>query len=259
MDREIWLQQLDQFLESRDVRQEKKFLQIYELVVDDMDRQYLSMRKARKELYDCDDKLYDRIDLETWRSDEMINWNVDEVRYLLQCCSPVWSLFRQWATYSILYCCYTSEIFMLLTLKKPVREPSRLPSLAPAPLGQVQLSQQTLNTNRQLAAAFNSVINAALLAFPGAFAGGGGGGAQPLPQPQPNAAPLAAPVVPVAPVAPNVQAGSTAIHVQPHTNTAAANTQTLVTGSITVSVGGDEDGYDIEEGEDAEISDGGVL
>jgi hypothetical protein len=89
MAREIWLQQLDQFLEAREAFQEKKFLQIYKLVVDDMDRQYLSMRKARKQLYDCDDNLFDRIDLETWRSDEMINWNVDEVRYLFHCCSPV--------------------------------------------------------------------------------------------------------------------------------------------------------------------------
>jgi hypothetical protein len=118
-------------------------------------------------------------------------------------------------------------------------------------LGQVQFPQQTLNSRSQLAAAVNSLFNAAVLAFPG-----GGGGAQPLPHPQPNTAP---PTAPVAPTAPNVQAGSTAINVQPHINTAAANAQTPVTGSITISIGEDEDGYDIEEGEDAEISDGDVL
>jgi hypothetical protein len=88
MTRETWLQQLDQLLDTREARQEKKFLQIYKLVVDDTDRQYLSMRKARKQLYDCDDNHYDRIDLEPWRSDEMINWNVDEVRYLFHCPPP---------------------------------------------------------------------------------------------------------------------------------------------------------------------------
>jgi hypothetical protein len=123
-----------------------------------------------------------------------------------------------------------------------------LPS--PAPFNQVQ----TLNATSQLATAVNSVINAALLAFPG-----GGGGVQPLPHPQPNTAPLVAPIAPTAPAAPNVQAGSTAINVQPHTNTVAANAQTPVTAGITISVGEDEDGYDIEEGGGAETSDGDVL
>ena len=121
----------------------------------------------------------------------------------------------------------------------------------PARINQVQ----TLNATSQLAAAVNSVINAALVAFPG----GGGGGAQPLPHPQPNTAPPAAPVAPAAPAAPNFQAGSTAINVPPHANTAAANAQTPVTTSITISVGDDEDGHDTEGGEDAEISDGDVL
>jgi hypothetical protein len=119
-------------------------------------------------------------------------------------------------------------------------------------LGHVQLPQQTLNATNQLAAAVNSLINAAVLAFPG----GGRAGAQPLQHPQPNTAP---PAAPAAPTAPNIQAGSTAINVQPHINTATANAQTPVTGSITISIGEDEDGYDIEEGEDAEISDGDVL
>jgi hypothetical protein len=89
-----------------------------------------------------------------------------------------------------------------------------------------------------------------------ASAGGGGGAAQPLPQPQLNTAPLDAPV---APATPNVQAGSAAINAQPHTNTTATNAQGPVAGSITISVGGDEDGDDIEEGEKAETSDGDIL
>jgi hypothetical protein len=133
--------------------------------------------------------------------------------------------------------------------EKPVLEPSRLPSPAPAPLGQVQLPQQTLNATSQLAAAVNSVINAALLAFP---SGGGGGAQPPLPHSQPNTTP---------PVAPNVQAGSTAVNVQPHANTAAANAQTPVTASTTISVGENEHEYDIQEDEDedAKISDGDVF
>lgn len=50
--------------------------------VDDMDKQYLEIRKARKELFDfdrADDEAYGcDIDLELWKCDEMIDWTVDE-------------------------------------------------------------------------------------------------------------------------------------------------------------------------------------
>ncbi|KAH8767733.1 hypothetical protein F5882DRAFT_302853, partial [Hyaloscypha sp. PMI_1271] len=49
-------------------------------VVDDMDKQYLEIRKARKALldFDADDDCGCDIDLELWRCDEMINWGTTE-------------------------------------------------------------------------------------------------------------------------------------------------------------------------------------
>jgi hypothetical protein len=48
--------------------------------VDDMDKQYLAIRKARKALldFDADDDYGCDIDLELWRCDEMINWGTTE-------------------------------------------------------------------------------------------------------------------------------------------------------------------------------------
>jgi hypothetical protein len=52
----------------------------FKSAVDDMDKQYLAIRKARKALldFDADDNYGCDIDLELWRCDEMINWGATE-------------------------------------------------------------------------------------------------------------------------------------------------------------------------------------
>jgi hypothetical protein len=58
-----------------------QFTKCFQAAVDDMDTQYLSIRKMRKALFEFDpagiNENHD-IDLELWRCDEMINWDVRE-------------------------------------------------------------------------------------------------------------------------------------------------------------------------------------
>ncbi|KAH8790696.1 hypothetical protein BGZ57DRAFT_962174 [Hyaloscypha finlandica] len=55
------------------------FFQLFKLAVNNMDKQYLVIRKARKELFDCDDDAYERvIDPEPWKCDEMVKWELEE-------------------------------------------------------------------------------------------------------------------------------------------------------------------------------------
>ncbi|KAG4434874.1 hypothetical protein IFR05_009634 [Cadophora sp. M221] len=51
--------------------------------VDDMDRQYLAIRKARRELFDADSDLEGDVgcegfEIEDWLCDEMVDWGVSE-------------------------------------------------------------------------------------------------------------------------------------------------------------------------------------
>jgi hypothetical protein len=56
-----------------------KFFELFKLAVDNMDKQYLMIRKTRKELFDCDGDTYERvIDPELWKCDEMVNWELEE-------------------------------------------------------------------------------------------------------------------------------------------------------------------------------------
>ncbi|KAN0098368.1 hypothetical protein V8E51_014031 [Hyaloscypha variabilis] len=54
----------------------------FKAAVDDMDKQYLRIRKFRKELFEfdpaCDQDRGCGIDLELWRCDEMVDWTVNE-------------------------------------------------------------------------------------------------------------------------------------------------------------------------------------
>jgi hypothetical protein len=80
LQRELLLHQLGKAFESKGCwKSLDKFLQLFRLVVDDMDKQLLEIRKARKELFDMDFEDFGHdIDLELWRSDEMIDWTVSE-------------------------------------------------------------------------------------------------------------------------------------------------------------------------------------
>jgi hypothetical protein len=52
-----------------------KFLLLFRLAIDDMDKQLLEIRKAWKELFDMDFEDFGHdIDLELWRCDEIIDW-----------------------------------------------------------------------------------------------------------------------------------------------------------------------------------------
>lgn len=85
--RELLLHQLGKAFESKGCwKSLDKFLQLFKLVVDDMDKQLLEIRKARKELFDMDFEDFGHdIDLELWRCDEMIDWNVSEPRLEPRC------------------------------------------------------------------------------------------------------------------------------------------------------------------------------
>jgi hypothetical protein len=74
--RELLLHQLGKDFESKGycLSQDKSFL-LFKLAVDDMDKQLLEIRKARKELFDMDFEDFGHdIDLELWRCDEIIDW-----------------------------------------------------------------------------------------------------------------------------------------------------------------------------------------
>lgn len=52
---------------------------LFKKLVDDMDRQYLEIRAARKELFADDIAIFGvKIDLQKSRCDEMVDWSVDE-------------------------------------------------------------------------------------------------------------------------------------------------------------------------------------
>jgi hypothetical protein len=56
-----------------------KYVEWFKEALDDMDKQYLEIRAARRALFDYDIKEPGcSIDLELWRCDEMINWEVNE-------------------------------------------------------------------------------------------------------------------------------------------------------------------------------------
>jgi hypothetical protein len=56
-----------------------KYVEWFKEALDDMDKQYLEIRAARRALFDYDIKEPGcNIDLELWRCDEMINWEVNE-------------------------------------------------------------------------------------------------------------------------------------------------------------------------------------
>jgi hypothetical protein len=81
LERETLLKRLDGLLVNNNLKiaGSDKFLELFKLAVDNMDKQYLVIRKARKELFDCDDDTYERvIDPELWKCDEMVNWGLEE-------------------------------------------------------------------------------------------------------------------------------------------------------------------------------------
>lgn len=58
-----------------------EFCRLFKLVAQDMDEQYLKIRKARKALFVADNPNTDRgceLDAEEWRIDEKIVWDVNE-------------------------------------------------------------------------------------------------------------------------------------------------------------------------------------
>jgi hypothetical protein len=81
LERETLLKRLSSILVNDNVKitGSGKFFELFRLAVDNMDKQYLVIRKARKELFDCDDDTYERIvDPELWKCDEMVNWELEE-------------------------------------------------------------------------------------------------------------------------------------------------------------------------------------
>ncbi|KUJ10050.1 uncharacterized protein LY89DRAFT_787705 [Mollisia scopiformis] len=57
-------------------------IEYFKSALNTMDNQYLEIRKARKALFDCDDQEYPKhIDVEQWRSDQMIDWDVAAKRW----------------------------------------------------------------------------------------------------------------------------------------------------------------------------------
>lgn len=80
--RELLLQQLSNAFEGRNYYTTVgKFVELFKLAVDDMDKQLLEIRKARKKLFDMDFEDFGHdIDLELWRCDEMIDWTVNELQ-----------------------------------------------------------------------------------------------------------------------------------------------------------------------------------
>lgn len=78
--REVLLHELGKAFESKGSwKSLDRFLKLFKLAIDDMDKQLLEIRKARKELFDMDFEDFGHdIDLELWRCDEMIDWTVSE-------------------------------------------------------------------------------------------------------------------------------------------------------------------------------------
>jgi hypothetical protein len=73
LERETLLKRLSSILANDNLKitGSDEFFELFKLAVDDMDKQYLVIRKARKELFDCDDDAYERvIDPEPCKCDE---------------------------------------------------------------------------------------------------------------------------------------------------------------------------------------------
>ncbi len=75
--REQGLRKLYAMFESQDF---SSFVEVFKFVCDDLDSQYLEIRRARKELFvgDIEDGRGCEIDLELSRCDEMVDWTVNE-------------------------------------------------------------------------------------------------------------------------------------------------------------------------------------
>jgi hypothetical protein len=60
----------------------EEFTAVFKMVCDDLDKQYLEIRKARRELFQWDIsddvEVEIDIDLQLSRRDEMVNWDVNE-------------------------------------------------------------------------------------------------------------------------------------------------------------------------------------
>ncbi|KAE9373633.1 hypothetical protein N431DRAFT_465912 [Stipitochalara longipes BDJ] len=85
LEREVRLKHLSSILENDifDARAAIEFAEVFKQAMDDMDKQYLEIRKARKQLFECDDGDYERtIDPEMWKCDEMVVWTVEESEML---------------------------------------------------------------------------------------------------------------------------------------------------------------------------------
>jgi len=79
--REALMHQLTSLFDSGDFSHLSipEFTNLFKLAVDDMDTQMLEIRKARKELFDKDfEDLGHDVDLELWRCDEKVNWDINE-------------------------------------------------------------------------------------------------------------------------------------------------------------------------------------
>jgi len=74
---EVGLKQLHEMFETGDF---ESFVDVFKFVCDDMDKQYLEIRRARKELFawDVSDNTGCEIDLELLRCDEIVDWSVNE-------------------------------------------------------------------------------------------------------------------------------------------------------------------------------------
>ncbi|CZR65107.1 uncharacterized protein PAC_15007 [Phialocephala subalpina] len=93
--RETSLRHLGDCLDATEQRYPKNvmkwcdFSNSFRLTLHDMDEQYLQIREARKRVYDYDDAQYPLdIDLEFWRYDELIEWNVNEPVITIESAPP---------------------------------------------------------------------------------------------------------------------------------------------------------------------------
>lgn len=77
--REALLRELDAEMEAFNSMPTDNLIEIFKRAVDDMDKQYLEIRRARKALFDHDMGDWGvELDLELWRCDEMVDWTVNE-------------------------------------------------------------------------------------------------------------------------------------------------------------------------------------
>ncbi|KAE9373640.1 hypothetical protein N431DRAFT_465918 [Stipitochalara longipes BDJ] len=100
LEREVLMRKLSEALEiDRPTTHPLAWKTWFMAAVDDMDKQYLEIRKARKELFDYDPANDQNhgcdIDLELWRCDEMIDWTVDKPQ-LKPCALPTDAELREY-------------------------------------------------------------------------------------------------------------------------------------------------------------------